>query len=331
MRRVAVRLLPLDPLSSASAALLVPSYSLKPPSYPPGPSMAAPPDLLPPVAPIVEGSHLKPSPTETDTLLSLTQEPDVSERVVRGRHRRQLYAWWSYAVAAECFAAVAQTVFLPLALEQTARERGFLEPDHTISCMTPGGDDGGAGSDPHRCKALIAGIWIDTASFSLVPSSQRLGSDVLAVVATAPTVLGCVWSTSRALVGSALTVATSLLVTRLRPTQTLHLLNLGPPPGAARYLPRQDCRPSSPPEDRSPLLRCSRLVVSHCLLDLPSPINPLHPRCHRRREPWSLLRLLQRISSRFGPTGSSGARCPWRMESRGGEAWRGSRRNRWRG
>lgn len=64
------------------------------------------------------------------------------------------------SVYSEVFVVVALTLFLPICLEQFARDNGFLEPDRTQPC-----------SDDHtdrRCAVKIGWLWIDTASFRFV-------------------------------------------------------------------------------------------------------------------------------------------------------------------
>jgi UMF1 family MFS transporter len=80
--------------------------------------------------------------------------------------RRLTYAWYTYAFAAEVFAACAMAIFLPITLEQMAREIGFVAPDLIVPCTrvdetgVPVGDGVGV-----VCKAKILGSWVDTASF----------------------------------------------------------------------------------------------------------------------------------------------------------------------
>jgi UMF1 family MFS transporter len=80
----------------------------------------------------------------------------------------------------EVFAVVSLTLFLPICLEQYARDNGFLLPDRTVPCSaqvdhvpqqptvpsinnisipTP---------DEVRCVVKLAWLWVDTASFRCV-------------------------------------------------------------------------------------------------------------------------------------------------------------------
>jgi len=71
------------------------------------------------------------------------------------------YAWYSYAFAAEVFSACALAIFLPITLEQMAREVGYIALDLKSPCSTL---EESTGEDV-ICKAKILGIWVDTASF----------------------------------------------------------------------------------------------------------------------------------------------------------------------
>lgn len=90
-------------------------------------------------------------------------------------HSRWLLGWLSYAFAryfhpflsrlstnrvhSEVFAVVSLALFLPICLEQFARDNGFWESDHTKQCLSTTGDDSG------RCSVKIGWLWVDTASF----------------------------------------------------------------------------------------------------------------------------------------------------------------------
>lgn len=62
----------------------------------------------------------------------------------------------------EVFAVVGLAIFLPICLEQFARDNGFLLPDKTIRCSS-----GLAAAEDARCVVKIGWAWIDTASFRL--------------------------------------------------------------------------------------------------------------------------------------------------------------------
>lgn len=68
--------------------------------------------------------------------------------------QRKYYAWLSYAFASEVFVIVSLTLFLPICLEQFARDNG--------SCSRNGSDEA------QRCVVKIGWVWIDSASFRCI-------------------------------------------------------------------------------------------------------------------------------------------------------------------
>lgn len=95
------------------------------------------------------------------------------------RHKQQLRGWLSYAFASEVFVIVSLTLFLPICLEQFARDNGFLLPDRTKPCSSvqPLAD----GEDA-RCVVKLGWLWIDTASFSLYVNSASVALQALTVI-----------------------------------------------------------------------------------------------------------------------------------------------------
>ena len=79
--------------------------------------------------------------------------------------RTHIYAWYTYAFAAEVFSACALAIFLPITLEQMAREVGFVAPELVVPCTQM---DSAEGEEAWVCKARILGSWVDTASFRCV-------------------------------------------------------------------------------------------------------------------------------------------------------------------
>ena len=62
----------------------------------------------------------------------------------------------------EVFVIVSLTLFLPICLEQFARDNGFLLPERTIPCSSPSNQAEDAAA---RCAVKLGWVWIDSASF----------------------------------------------------------------------------------------------------------------------------------------------------------------------
>ncbi|KAF5364724.1 hypothetical protein D9757_012496 [Collybiopsis confluens] len=87
--------------------------------------------------------------------------------------RRHLLGWLSYAFASEVFVIVSLTLFLPIALEQYARDNGYLDPERVQKCSAGGG----------RCALRVVSLfWIDTASFSLYTFSLSVLLQAITVI-----------------------------------------------------------------------------------------------------------------------------------------------------
>ena len=96
---------------------------------------------------------------------TLSSSPSSSLKL----HRRELWGWLSYAFASEVFVIVSLTLFLPICLEQFARDNGFLLPDKTVPCSSsPAPPVGAVEEDEARCVVKLGWAWIDTASFRCV-------------------------------------------------------------------------------------------------------------------------------------------------------------------
>jgi MFS-type transporter involved in bile tolerance (Atg22 family) len=107
--------------------------------------------------------------TELSNLtLTMAGDPSPSPSALK-LHRRELWGWLSYAFASEVFVIVSLTLFLPICLEQFARDNGFLLPDKTIPCTSgPAPPTGMVEEDGARCVVKLGWAWIDTASFRCV-------------------------------------------------------------------------------------------------------------------------------------------------------------------
>ncbi|KAF8903540.1 MFS general substrate transporter [Mucidula mucida] len=94
--------------------------------------------------------------------------------------KKRLHGWLSYAFASEVFVIVSLTLFLPICLEQFARDNGYLLPGKTIPCkeaLMPTGE-----TDQPRCAVKIGFAWIDTASFSLYTNSLSVALQAITVI-----------------------------------------------------------------------------------------------------------------------------------------------------
>ncbi|RDX45939.1 MFS general substrate transporter [Lentinus brumalis] len=99
------------------------------------------------------------------------------------KYHRHLRGWFSYAFASEVFVIVSLTLFLPICLEQFARDNGYLLPDKTEPCSSAvispatNGSEGDA-----RCVVKLGWLWIDSASFSLYVYSMSVALQALTVI-----------------------------------------------------------------------------------------------------------------------------------------------------
>ncbi|PCH34818.1 MFS general substrate transporter [Wolfiporia cocos MD-104 SS10] len=98
-------------------------------------------------------------------------------------YKRQLRGWLSYAFASEVFVIVSLTLFLPICLEQFARDNGYLLPDKTQQCVSKGSRDTvQSATEETRCVVKIGWLWIDSASFSLYVNSTSVALQALTVI-----------------------------------------------------------------------------------------------------------------------------------------------------
>ncbi|KIP01454.1 hypothetical protein PHLGIDRAFT_32542 [Phlebiopsis gigantea 11061_1 CR5-6] len=108
------------------------------------------------------------------------------------RYKQWLRGWLSYAFASEVFVVVSLTLFLPICLEQFARDNGYLLPDRTIPCTSvpsPTANSttfhGATVNTPQeevRCVVKLGWMWIDSASFSLYVNSISVALQALTVI-----------------------------------------------------------------------------------------------------------------------------------------------------
>ncbi|KAJ7471960.1 autophagy-related protein 22-like protein [Mycena latifolia] len=96
-------------------------------------------------------------------------------------YKKRLRGWLSYAFASEVFVIVSLTLFLPICLEQFARDNGFLLPERIERCTAQLGSESPVESTG-RCVVKIGWLWIDTASFSLYVYSASVALQALTVI-----------------------------------------------------------------------------------------------------------------------------------------------------
>ncbi|KAI0314009.1 autophagy-related protein 22-like protein, partial [Amylostereum chailletii] len=98
------------------------------------------------------------------------------------RYQRELWGWLSYAFASEVFVIVSLTLFLPICLEQFARDNGYLLPEKTIPCIGTGASEWESDPEEKRCVVKLGWVWIDSASFSLYVYSASVALQALTVI-----------------------------------------------------------------------------------------------------------------------------------------------------
>lgn len=106
--------------------------------------------------------------------------------------KAELWGWYGYSWAAEPFIVSAVGTYVPILLEQFAREKGVRLEDHTIPCLAPTPPANGTlplppgVGDPNktvRCVVEIVGhIYIDTSSFALYTFSLSVLVQTLVVI-----------------------------------------------------------------------------------------------------------------------------------------------------
>ncbi|KAF1847772.1 autophagy-related protein 22-1 [Cucurbitaria berberidis CBS 394.84] len=97
---------------------------------------------------------------------------------------RELNGWFAYPIAAEVFAVVAVGAFLPVVLEQLARENGVFFSDRSKSCVdhVPGSGQAGRAlqirgeqkKESEQCMVLFLGKEMSTSSFAMYTFSAAV-------------------------------------------------------------------------------------------------------------------------------------------------------------
>jgi UMF1 family MFS transporter len=97
--------------------------------------------------------------------------PQFPGQDIRPTSRKELTGWYAYAWAAEVFVVCGIGSFIPVTLEQLARENGVLLSDESRPCSGrfPAHPDGTAppAERNSQCVVYILGARINTASFAM--------------------------------------------------------------------------------------------------------------------------------------------------------------------
>ncbi|KAJ5190008.1 Major facilitator superfamily domain general substrate transporter [Penicillium cf. griseofulvum] len=94
--------------------------------------------------------------------------------------RREILGWYSYGIAAEVFAVCGVGSFLPLTLEQLARERGTLQTSR-LPCIGPSAGNN-TNAENGQCVVPIFGLEINTASFAMYTFSLAVLIQALTLI-----------------------------------------------------------------------------------------------------------------------------------------------------
>ncbi|RAL07561.1 MFS transporter [Aspergillus homomorphus CBS 101889] len=112
---------------------------------------------------------------------------------IRPTSKKELVGWYSYGWAAEVFAVCAMGSFLPITLEQMARERGVLLSDQSIPCSASWNHSRSHAqpallyekSGAHRvaqCVVNVLGFQVNTASFAMYTFSVSVFVQAILIV-----------------------------------------------------------------------------------------------------------------------------------------------------
>ncbi|EXJ89600.1 UMF1 family MFS transporter [Capronia epimyces CBS 606.96] len=127
---------------------------------------------------------------------SVSEEGRFADEDTRPTSQKELWGWYSYGWAAEVFAICAMGSFLPITLEQLARDQGVLLSDKTTPCSAgwQTGQEGITANtttfDPpkHRhnelppCVIFFLGAEINTASFAMYTFSVSVLIQALLII-----------------------------------------------------------------------------------------------------------------------------------------------------
>ncbi|KAJ6014352.1 hypothetical protein N7540_008943 [Penicillium herquei] len=93
---------------------------------------------------------------------------------------REILGWYAYGIAAEVFAVCGVGSFLPLTLEQLAREHGTLQTSH-LPCWGTGAPANGTQTD-EQCMVGVMGLRVTTSSFAMYTFSLAVLIQALTLI-----------------------------------------------------------------------------------------------------------------------------------------------------
>ena len=121
---------------------------------------------------------------------TISRAPRYEDEDINPTTTRELQGWYCYGMAAEVFAVCGPGSFLPVTLEQLARENGVLYSDRTKPCVeairpTQTGTKllaRAASKEKDQCLINLFGSEITTASFAMYTFSIAVFVQALALV-----------------------------------------------------------------------------------------------------------------------------------------------------
>ncbi|KAK7206185.1 autophagy-related protein 22 [Myxozyma melibiosi] len=105
----------------------------------------------------------------------------------RSTSKKEILGWLSFAFATEPFTVAAVSVYLPILLEQYARDNSVLTSDHSVLCHSESTNEAGDGGvvpipGDSRCVVSALGIYVDPASFALYTFSISVFLQAVVVI-----------------------------------------------------------------------------------------------------------------------------------------------------
>ena len=123
--------------------------------------------------------------------LEISRAPRYDGEDVSPTTARELQGWYCYGMAAEVFAVVGTGSFLPVTMEQLARERGVLWSDRRTPCIGSSdsgssldmrAEGAGASNDKDQCIINLLGAEMTSSSFVMYTFSIAVFIQALTLV-----------------------------------------------------------------------------------------------------------------------------------------------------